>query len=395
MLETAGFKHRHTGTLYGAFATATVVLTCYGGFFAQQRYYTSEWMVPVVFALGAIHVAVAILIGWERPDASKAYYVAYYTFQCALLTAILFLSPSRGFMAIVVLPTVSQAMFELRLGYALLLAGYLFAACAAVWVVPYGWTAAGTAIINYATAFVFTIVFSLISRQALLARKRETQLREEVEAANRQLRAYASQAEELATTRERNRLAREIHDGVGHYLTVIKTQLDAAAALLPAQPDRARETVVKAARLAAESLDDVRRSVGALRTDATRPALVASLQGLAQDAGLPVTLRVEGEVRTLPPAAEHALFRTAQEGLTNVRKHARGASRVEVVLDFRPAGRVTLSVRDDGPGLPPGAAPAAGFGLRGIRERVELLGGMARVENGSTGGCTLSIEVPV
>jgi len=70
-----------------------------------------------------------------------------------------------------------------------------------------------------------------------MTRGREQKLREEVEAANQQLRENAAQAEDLATTRERNRVAREIHDGVGHYLTVVKTQLDAAIALMPVQPD--------------------------------------------------------------------------------------------------------------------------------------------------------------
>jgi signal transduction histidine kinase len=216
-------------------------------------------------------------------------------------------------------------------------------------------------------------------------------LRGEVEEANRQLREYAAQAEELATARERNRLAREIHDGVGHYLTVVKTQLDAAAALLPTQPEPAREAVLKASRLAGEALDDVRRSVGTLRTDVARPPLADALRGLTAELGLPVTVRVDGAVRPLAPAVEHALFRSAQEGLTNVRRHAH-ATTAEVALDFRPADRVLLAVVDNGHGVV--SSPNGGFGLRGIRERIQILGGRVEAGNRDEGGFALRVEVP-
>jgi signal transduction histidine kinase len=239
-------------------------------------------------------------------------------------------------------------------------------------------------------AFAFTIAFTLITRQALLAKDRAEQLRQEIEAANARLRAYAAQAEDLATTRERNRVAREIHDGIGHYLTVVKTQLDAAAAILPAQPDKAREAILKSAKLTGDALDDVRRSVGALRTDTARPPLPEALQALVHEAGLPVTIRLAGEPRPLAPGVEHALFRSAQEALTNIRKHA-GATAAELSLDFAAGGRVTLAVTDNGRGA---AGTAAGFGLVGIRERIAVIGGRVESGNRPGGGFTLTVEVP-
>lgn len=383
-------SHR-TGSLYGAFAYGTVILSCFAAFFGQQRYFSSEWMVPVVFSLGALYAAFGVLGGRYTGCRLPTRFVAYYLVQCAILTAIVSLSPSRGFMGILVLPVVSQAVFDLRAGYAVLIGLYLFGINVALWGIPFGWRSAGEAVLNYAAAFAFTVVFTVITKRALMAREHAEQLRKEVERANQQLREHAAQTEELATTRERNRVAREIHDGVGHYLTVVKTQLDAAAALMPVHPERALEAVNKAAKLTAEALDDVRRSVGALRTDAARPPLPEALRALTQEAGLPVTLRVEGTARPLQPGVEHALFRSAQEGLTNVRKHA-AASAAEVALDFRPADRVVLAVADNGRGA--GDAPASGFGLRGIRERVELLGGRVETKNRDDGGFTLTIEVP-
>lgn len=383
--------HR-SGSLYGAFAFASIVLTCFGGYFFTGRFFGAAEMVPVTFVLGAVYVALGVLsndfllcAGSSRP------FVIYYVAQCALLTAMVFLSPARGFFGMIVLPVASQAIFDLRPRNAFLVGAYLLAVCVGVWWIDFGWGAAVEAVFNYAAGFAFTIAFTLITKQALNARQSEEKLRHEIEAAHEQLKAYAAQAEDLATTRERNRVAREIHDGVGHYLTVVKTQLDAAAAILPGQPDQARAAILKAAQLTGDALDDVRRSVGALRTDTARPPLPESLQTLVQDAGLPVTLRLAGATRPLTAGLEHALFRSAQEGLTNIRKHA-GATAAELALDFTAVGRVTLTVTDNGRGAT--GATGSGFGLVGIRERIELLGGRVQAGNQPGGGYLLTIEVP-
>ncbi|HTL69636.1 MAG TPA: sensor histidine kinase [Lacunisphaera sp.] len=381
---------RDEGPYYGAFAFASVVVTCFAGYFFTEDFYGPAWMVWLSVFLCSVHVAFGILdfVPMERDPRLRG---IYFTGQCALLTAMLWLSPIRGFFGIIVLPVASQAIFVLRRRNALLVSAYLYALNISIWAVPYGWHSGLHAFLNYAAAFAFTVAFTLITRRALDYQKREERLRRELEAANTQLREHAAQSADLATTRERNRLAREIHDGLGHYLTVVKTQLDAAAALLPADPTRARDSVTKAAHLAAEALDDVRRSVGSLRTDTTRPPLPEALRQLTRETGLPVAVRLEGAARPLPPGIEHALFRSAQEGLTNVRKHA-AATSAELALDFREPGRVRLSVTDDGCGAT--GTPAAGFGLRGVRERIEVLGG--RVESGDRpgGGYALTIEVP-
>jgi signal transduction histidine kinase len=246
------------GAYYGAFAYAAVILTCYGGLFLTDRFYRDAWAVPVVFALGAIYTITGILSDGfcqgNRPGRTAVYFLT----QCTLLTLIIWLSPVRGFFGILVLPTISQAIFDLRWRNAVLVIAYLFGLNLALWGYYYGWDAVISAVFNYLSAYAFTIVFTVITKQALEARSRAEALRHELELANVQLRAQAAQAEELATTHERNRLAREIHDGVGHYLTVVKTQLDAASALLPAQPERARESVNRSTTSAAPSVPCVR-----------------------------------------------------------------------------------------------------------------------------------------
>jgi len=386
-------EHRTTGGLYGAIAFALVVISCFAGYFYTERFYQPASMVPLTFFLGAVYSALGIL-GNTNPDQRRGRRLAlYFVTQCALLTALLWLSPIRGFFAILVLPIVSEAIFELRPRSAVLVGAYLYAQTILLWAVPYGWPAVGEAMLNYSAAFGFTIGFSLISRHALATKEREVTLRKELETANQKLRAFAEQAGELATTQERNRLAREIHDGVGHYLTVVKTQLDAAAALIPIHPERARDTVTSAAKLTAEALDDVRRSVGSLRSEAGRPPLTTALADLARYGEPAPAVSVAGTPRPLPSAIEHALFRAAQEGLTNTRKHA-GAQTCSVLLDFRAPGRVALEVADDGRGRSTASDERTGFGLTGLRERIELLGGRVESGNRPEGGFRLRVEVP-
>ncbi|MGY1808153.1 sensor histidine kinase [Blastococcus sp. SYSU D00669] len=252
---------------------------------------------------------------------------------------------------------------------------------------PMGWVDFVRNALGLLGAAVFTAVVTELLR-------REQRSRAELAAAHEQLRGYAAQAEELATTQERNRLARDIHDGLGHHLTVVQMQVQAARAVLGTDPARADDVLAKAQVQAQEALAEVRRSVAALREQRTRPPLRTALEALAAEAsaaGVPTVLAVEGTPRPLPAEAEESLFRAAQEALTNVRKHA-GAGSARVVLDFRGPATVRLEVCDDGRGLP--AAGGTGFGLVGIRERAARVGGRLDVRSAPGGGTTLLVEVP-
>jgi signal transduction histidine kinase len=120
------------------------------------------------------------------------------------------------------------------------------------------------------------------------------------------------------------------------------------------------------------------------------PEALAELVASAQAAGLPTTVAVLGAVRPLDPLEEHALYRAAQEGLTNARKHAQAAS-ATVTLDFGDAHRVRLTVADDGRGA---STTEGGFGLVGLRERVQLVGGSLTLQTAPGAGLALIVEVP-
>jgi signal transduction histidine kinase len=261
----------------------------------------------------------------------------------------------------------------------------------------HGWHLVPTASLAFAFAVLFTLVFTLLAVSSERSRWEVQRLAGELSEANRKLRAYAVQAEELAATRERNRLAREIHDSLGHYLTVVNVQIEAARALQERDPTRMRDALAKAQSLTQEGLREIRGSVAALRASPLdNKPLAAALQQFVDEsraAGLAVELQVLGEARALSPQAALTLYRAGQEGLTNVRKHAQ-ATAVRLALDYREAANVCLSVSDNGTGAANGADTATGFGLLGLRERTQLLGGTVRVQTAPGAGFALEVEIP-
>lgn len=377
---------------YGKIAFAALVLVVFGEFLRVDRVNGTLGQLVLVFVLGALYAALGILSPASCTQRKVGSFSVYLLLQWAIANALVFVTPLKGFSFLIAMPIVSLATLDLGWLGASVVISELFAACLGTILWTFGSRALPEALPGYSVAFVFTVVFSLAARRALEARQHAEKLSNELAAANEQLRRYAAQADELATARERNRLAREIHDGIGHYLTTINVQLEAAHAVFTTQPAQAAAAIEKAARLSREALDDVRRSVGTLRTDIARPPLPDALQSLAQNLGLAVAFQLHGTPRPLPPAVEHALFRAAQEGLTNVRKHA-AATHTDLTLDFTAPERVVLAIADNGRGAPATAAPS-GFGLRGMRERIELLGGTVVAANGPTGGFVLRVELP-
>jgi signal transduction histidine kinase len=241
-------------------------------------------------------------------------------------------------------------------------------------------------------AFFAAISTALIQQQK--GRQRAEQLLAELEDAHEQLRAYAAQDKALAVAEERNRLAREIHDSLGHYLTAITMQLEAAGKLIAKEPERATESIAKAEEMTRESLAEVRRSVAALRASPVDTAalgdaigeLVENLYG----SGIATTFSVKGKSQSLPIQAKTALYRVAQEGLTNVRKHAK-ASAVEIKLVYEPE-QVKLTITDNGVGQR--GEESEGFGLLGLRERVSLVGGTLEAGDEPEGGFRLHAVIP-
>ena len=265
--------------------------------------------------------------------------------------------------------------------------------------------------LSLAPALLYAFTFPLFMRQQRQQRERAEALVVELEAAQEQLQAHADQVEELAVTRERNRMAREIHDTLGHYLTILAVQLETALKLEEHRDPRLHEELVEARRAAAECLAEVRQSVIALRpTDLARLTLTEALARLVHEfeAVLPETeiiLDTEDDIDRLAPEVRVTLYRCVQEALTNIRKHAQATKvlvrlrvdgEVDTNADGTPdSGQVELTVLDNGPHPANGAKETpSGFGLQGIRERIALVGGSVAAGPEPGAGWRVEVRLP-
>ena len=223
-------------------------------------------------------------------------------------------------------------------------------------------------------------VAALVDRAAQLARERDAQA-------------------EIARALERERIAREMHDVIAHSLSVMIALSEGARSAAPEHPGRAQDAMARAAETGRRTLGEVRRMLGAVREEgaaarAPQPALddLRELLADVERAGLPVTLTTRGAPH-VDPALELTLYRVVQESLTNTLRHASGATRAHVRLDWGSA-EVTITVTDDGTGTP-GPPPSAGRGLIGMRERVALFGGELSVGAGPARGWRVVARIPL
>jgi signal transduction histidine kinase len=207
----------------------------------------------------------------------------------------------------------------------------------------------------------------------------------------------------LATANERARIGRDLHDVIAHSLTGIVAQAQAAMAAQHQHPQRATTAMGEVVSVGRDSLSEMRRLVGAFRPtpdperDLAPPAGLAALQALVeriQAAGLPVHLTIDGSPAAVPAGVELSAYRIVQEALTNTLKHAGPGTEATVRLSLHP-DHVNVEVTDDGAGPPTNRGAIGGNGLRGIAERVDLLGGTLCLEPGTDGGFALRAHLPI
>ncbi|MEV4277496.1 sensor histidine kinase [Actinoplanes xinjiangensis] len=195
---------------------------------------------------------------------------------------------------------------------------------------------------------------------------------------------------------ERERLARDLHDTVAHHVSAMAIRAQAGIAVSRTSPEGAVDALRVIEAEAVRALGEMRTMVRALRdgdpADLAPSPVIADLSGLAGPSpeGPDVDVEIDGDVGDLPPAVGTAIYRLAQESVTNARRHARHATRISVRVSAD-AGTVRLCVTDDGAG---GTARGAGFGLAGMRERAALLGGVCEAGPGTGRGWTVTAVLP-
>lgn len=266
-----------------------------------------------------------------------------------------------------------------------------------------GWHNAGQQTVAGWLGWLYPLAFpwflGWFYHQLLESNRERAGLIDELQAAKKELEAARDREGELATLRERERLARELHDTLGHQLVTLTVQLEAAQRLLAVDPPRAAASLAEMQKLSRASMADLRRALDNLRaTGHGDGPLTVALQSLCVETAQRLDLKVDCDlaagVESLPPAVGEALWRVAQEGLANIGRHAQ-ANNVRVQLQLH-SKEVSLSVADDGVGLPPNAEDKPGhYGLRGLRERVEGLGGTFTLAKSAGGGTLIEARLPL
>lgn len=281
-------------------------------------------------------------------------------------------------------------LFPTRLGY--------------VWVLFWGALATGAMLVGEWPDWSMALLNGLGATCGFLfvgsaanAQRRAEEATAQLQAAHQQLQHYAASVEELAVAEERNRMAREMHDTLGHRLTVAAVQLEGAQKLVTRDPQKAETMIGTVRAQVLEGLTELRRTVAALRAPVDEElSLLRALKRLVtqfdEATAIGVELNLPPSVPPLSTAQHQTIYRTAQEALTNIQRHAQAsAARITLTIDPTAAdgpqkGVLSLLIEDNGIGLPApvnGTHTHGGYGLQGLQERAAQLGGAFTVGAGT------------
>jgi len=246
---------------------------------------------------------------------------------------------------------------------------------------------------SLAVLFGLSLVFVLLLMNTVLA---ERQSRDKLQAANEKLRQYALKIESQATLEERNRIAREIHDSLGHSLTALNLQLETALKLSKHDIPRAMTFLATAKELGSKALQDVRQSVSTMRSHPLQgQTLEEAIKVLAADFqrynGILPTCQIS-IISPLSMEISTAIYRIIQESLTNISKYAQ-ATEVRLELITTLTG-LKLIIQDNGKGFD-GGQNTTGFGLQSMRDRILALGGEFEINTHLDAGCQIIVQVPL
>ena len=223
----------------------------------------------------------------------------------------------------------------------------------------------------------------------------ERKTKRELAQANEQLKEYAQKIEQLATVQERNRIARDIHDSLGHALTSLNIQMQTAVKLWEREPAQAHCFLTQAQSLGKTAMQEVRKSISTLREDVKdeRP-LEARIETLVDDyrkgTGLLICTNI-CRCGSVPESVAKTVYRIVQESLTNIFKYAE-ATEVHIQLKTTP-DELDLSIEDNGKGFNP-KQNSSGYGLKGMRERVRTVDGQFQLITALGKGCRIKVKIP-
>ena len=249
--------------------------------------------------------------------------------------------------------------------------------------------------LNLVLLFAILLGCVLLLINALLS---ERERREELRQANEKLRDSAAQLEKLAMAQERSRIAREIHDALGHSLTALNIQLEGALRLWEGNPEQSKHLLAQAKQMGSTALQDARQAVATMReTPVPEPDLAVAIAKLTQHFGqmTGITPHVIFNSPLLPQPQKITVYRILQEALTNICKYAKAQSvKIIVQVSSEPQPQLHIMVQDDGQGFYPDNN-TTGFGITGMRERTEAQGGRFQLISAPGEGCLIQVWLPI
>jgi signal transduction histidine kinase len=314
----------------------------------------------------------------------------------ACIAGLMFIQPGWGIFPILFFLLTPTVMMTFPLRTALIWIGVFTSVMAAI-MIPMAGLNGLVSWMVFTAGSIFFAVFAYGMAQANESRKRSQQLLTELQETHQKLQAYTEQLEELTVAQERNRIAREMHDTLGHRLTIAAVQLEGAQRLVRKDPERAEQMIGTVREQVRDGLGELRRTVAMLRAPLEEELpLAQALEKLTRQTeeatGLHIHLTVAEPIPDLSSPQRQGLYRAAQEGLTNIQRHA-NATDAWLQLYCR-GDQVALLIGDNGIGMDQVSA-RSGYGLSGLRERAALLGGECQIDPRAGGGTQLSFRLPL
>lgn len=376
-------------------AFALVVFLSYFATFSQSSI-TSIFLILILICLGIAYITVGIYgFSFINKSTRTIDRLGYFLLQLVIGGFIVYYTNGKGVSALILLPLVSHSAMLLDQDWMFgVNAAIIGTYATATFAYTQSWQSVWSQLPIFFVGQVLILIFTQMALTERKARIRQEKLLNELGEANRHLSEYANQVKELTLTQERNRLAREIHDGLGHYLTTLNMQIKAAEAMIERDNQKARHMLSDAEELSTQALVDVRNSVYALRMDdsegGTLEERIRKLISSSNVRQMKIDFEIKGEVRSVTPQVDLTIFRACQEGINNAMKHS-DADLLSIELNYEEPAIISLVISDNGTGAD---EIQSGFGLIGIRERVRLLNGSVDVSTATGIGFTISMRLP-
>lgn len=360
-------------------AFTAVVLAAYFTAFANIKEITAANILILLFL--AIIFIVSGTYGYkvvqELNDLTFKYW--YLGSQILIGSVIVYFIGGAGFSALIMIPIAAHAVTLLDIRWSaipIVISILLYALV--VWLYSHSIDAVVQSTTILVAGMIFITAFTQLTVSESRSRKRAEKLLKELIVANEQLVKNAEEMKEMAIVEERNRIAHEIHDGLGHYLTTINMELQSASAVRKNSPEKADEMLKNAMRLTKNALSDVRESVFAFNNPIHESILLGEIaQDIirSQESGaFEIKSKIDPSLETSNTKVKWAVYRILQEAFNNIKRHANATF---VICNLYKSGNdINIEIQNDGVESP---VYQEGFGLLGIRERIAALNGEAEI----------------